>query len=563
MDFTPARSVRVTFYPFLFLLLLIINCAEIAPPPGGEVDKTSPFIVASSPADGATDIPFNNQIIISLSERIVKPDQQAKAIYITPRPKTKPNIKWKSNQIIITLFDSVKTDQTYIVSLGTTIKDLRNNPIDSAGVIAFSTGPVINTGEMRGVVYDDDKPAANLLVGLYDPAVFINNRLNDSTYPDYVAQTNKEGFFSFKYLPDKKFNLIAFEDKNRNELLEMDEERFAVSDREIVINDEATFLDNLNCYLTSQDTLPPKIVSAGMTADKLVRISLNREIVPKDYRDQTNLISLTSLSDGKTYSSNFFAQANDPLTASMQFYIPGLPVDSFKVELNLDSLPVTFEKIVNKDIDDTHLPEIVEVTPDNKPVFESEFDLSIRFSEPLDTTKLTEESIVILSKDSLKVEYQKNFVDPFLLELIPASLEKGVYYRMLLTQFELVDLSGNAVGDSLSSYQFSLLNPDSLGSISGRMNNLMERKKGLPYQLDFTKLENRKIYIYRFDGGNFKAALPPGKYLISGFIDENNNNQFDGGSLVPYHLAETYFRHKDTISVRSRFDTGDITLLIK
>lgn len=563
MDFTLTRSGRVAIYPFLFLLLLIINCAEIAPPPGGEVDKTPPFIIGSSPSDGATEIPFNNQIIISLSERVIKPEQQERAIYITPRPKIKPDIKWKTNQIIITLFDTVKTDQTYIISLGTAIQDLRKNSIDSAGVIAFSTGSKIDTGQLRGSVFDDKKPAAKLLVGLYYPEAFVDGHLPDSTYPDYIAQTNNDGIFNFKYLPDKKFRLIAFEDNNRNELIDMADERFAVSDREIIINDEGIFLDNLNCYLTSQDTLPPKIVSAGMTADKLIRINLNHAVAPVNFKDNAQLLKLISLTDNRTYTTNQFAQFNQPTVSTMHFYLPQLPVDSYKVELSLDSLPVSFDKIIIKEIEDKHPPEIVNVTPDNKPVFEAEFDLSIVFSEPLDTTKLTDGSIVILSKDSLKVDYDKRFENPFVLKLMPVDLNKGMLYQMLLTEFELIDLSGNAVGDSLSRFQFTILDPDSLGSISGSLNNLFQAKKELPYQLDFTKIENQKTYTFRYDDTVFSANLPPGKYLVSGFIDENNNHEFDRGTLVPYRLAETFIKNPDTISVRSRFETGDITITIK
>lgn len=563
MDFTRTRISRVVFITFLFSLPLLFSCAEIAPPPGGEVDKTPPYIIGSSPTDGATDIPFNNQIIISLSERVVKPDKQTKAVFITPRPKIAPEIKWKANQIIITLFDSIRTDQTYIVSLSAAIRDLRNNPIDSAGLIAFSTGPKINTGQLRGVIYDNDKPAGNLLVGLYEPASFKNDQLIDSTYPEYIAQTNNNGNFQFKYLPDRKFRLIAFEDKNRNELYDMGEERFAVSDRPIIINDEALFLDDLRCYLTTQDTLPPKIVSAGMTADRLIRLTLNRAVPTALIKNKPGLLKLTSKTDSTTYASNQFAQASEAETATMHFYFPQLPIDSYTVALNLDSLPITFDRIVYKEGEDKKDPEIVAVTPDSKPVFESDFDLSVTFSEPLDTTKMTDQSIVIMSRDSVALDYDKRFVTPFDLKIDPHSIEPGMLYTLRLTEFELVDLSCNAVGDSLSQFYFSVLNRDSLGSISGALNNLFMDKKELPYRLDFMKVENQKVYSYYYNDTSFSAALPPGKYLISGFIDENDNREFDKGSLVPYRLAETFINHPDTIAVRARFETGDVALSVK
>ena len=247
MDFNCPTADRKQFYALLILIccgVILFRCAEVAPPPGGEEDKKAPFLMSSIPENGATSVESGNTAILYFSERIIRP-KTGKAVYISPRPTSEPELKWKSDRLIINFPDSFKFDQTYIISLNTDIKDFRNNRLDSSTVVAFSTGSTIDSGEVSGSVYDAGKAKPGILVGLYDESLLPTDVSIDSVYPDYLTQSNASGQFSFKHLPSRHFRMIAFEDRNGDERFNPGREQFAVPDRPILMNGSVQ-LDELN-----------------------------------------------------------------------------------------------------------------------------------------------------------------------------------------------------------------------------------------------------------------------------------------------------------------------------
>ncbi|MEW5993629.1 MAG: Ig-like domain-containing protein, partial [Candidatus Zixiibacteriota bacterium] len=206
----------------------MLSCAEVAPPPGGEVDRTSPYLIGSQPEDGAINVILDNRIVLRFSEQVVEP-RAGRAVYISPRPVREPKLRWKGDRLEIVLPDSFQTDETYVVSLSTDIADLRNNKLDSTGAIAFSTGPSIDSGYVSGTVFSQMRPAAGVLVGLYSQLPFGDTPTGvDSVFPEYVTQTNQQGQFLLQYLPQREYHLIAFQDQNWNERLDPFREMFAL-----------------------------------------------------------------------------------------------------------------------------------------------------------------------------------------------------------------------------------------------------------------------------------------------------------------------------------------------
>ena len=101
-------------------MLLCLGCAEVASPPGGEIDRSGPFLIGSIPENGSTDVPVDNRVTLFFSEYIKQP-ASVKALYVSPRQDKEPNIKWKSDRIQITFADSFAVNQTYIISVASGI----------------------------------------------------------------------------------------------------------------------------------------------------------------------------------------------------------------------------------------------------------------------------------------------------------------------------------------------------------------------------------------------------------------------------------------------------------
>ncbi|MCH7691762.1 MAG: hypothetical protein IIA17_12070, partial [candidate division Zixibacteria bacterium] len=75
--------------------------------------------------------------------------------------------------------------------------------------------------------------------------------------------------------------------------------------------------------------------------------------------------------------------------------------------------------------------------------------------------------------------------------------------------------------------------------------------------------KSKQSYHLRLLNKTFYIDLPAGKYLLSGYIDEDDSGRRGKGSVWPYTFAETYFKYDDTISVRARFETAGIELEVK
>ncbi|MBU0982894.1 MAG: Ig-like domain-containing protein [candidate division Zixibacteria bacterium] len=547
----------------LIPLIIFLSCAEIKPPPGGEVDRTGPVFVESEPANGAVGVAPSDRIIIRFSEELQAPDNK-RIVYISPRSDEAPRIKFKGDRIIITTNEVFRDNQTYIVSVGTDVQDYRRNRLDSAVTIAFSTGDRIDTGVVAGTVLRAMTAAGGLMVGLYNSERITDSVTWDSLYPDYVTSTGTKGEFKFQYLPDADYRLVAFQDKNRSERLNPTREDFAVSDRPIRVGGELG-IDHLTLGLTHYDTLPAQILSVSRTPDNLVRLRMSKP-VPTDFlAANPSSLLLHSMEDSlRTYPASAILEWDKPTTDILTAQVENLPQGAYSIVLAYDlTLPeIRFDSTNLMLAEDKTGPAITAFTPDAQPQFLEEVKISLTFSEPIDTAAITDQTMVLWGADSTLVPLVLNWTDAFHLALMPDELLPGTRYSLGVTEFEIRDMAGNALGDSLRSYAFTILDADSLGSVTGEVDIQVAGKDGDPLVLTFSDSEARRSYTLHVDGRQFNKELPPGRYLITGFVDSDLDGQWSLGGLFPFSFGETYISHPDTVAVRARFETAGVTITV-
>lgn len=554
------RSINRIIAGCLISLLLAVACAEIQLPPGGEPDKTPPAIDSTIPANEAVNVAEGNVITIYFSEQVQA--GQGKQVFISPRPATDPRLKWRSDRLTITLPGSFEPHQTYIVSLNSAITDLRNNRLDSALTIAFSTDSALDTGRIVGQVFQAGKGQAGMLVGLFAVDSIADSLPFDSLYPDYLTMTGRDGGFTFQYLPSRTFQLIAFSDKNQDERFNPLRETFAVTDRPTVVGG-AFLLDDLSLHTTSTDTTQPEILSAVSTASGLTRTRLSREI-PLAFLDANpSAAELFPVIDS-TQRRSAIAMMETGLekSSSMTFYFGPLQPGEYRLHLRLsETTPGISSEIVQvREGTDTEPPTIIRNSPGSRPLFASDVRPSLVFSEPIDTTRLTPQtfSLTKLGADTTLVPFERVWVSPFRLNLLPDTLVSGAGYRLNITEFEILDLAGNPLGDSLTTFSFSTLNADSLGNISGTVTIELPDRTDDPAIILLRELTNKFSDTLALTDKNFSIDVPAGRYVLSGFIDSNQDGTFTEGGVWPYRFAETTGQYPDTIIVRARFETADI-----
>lgn len=541
------------------LLVLTLGCAEVVAPPGGEIDKTGPYLVGSEPPSGAVNVAPGDRITLYFSESIQKPTT-GEAMFISPRPAVDPRIKWGRDRVTVILPDSFAPDQTYTVSAGVAVKDLRGNQLDSTLTVAFSTGPVLAEGRTGGMVVDRaGKPVNGLMVALYQPMVFGIDRPLDSTAARYVTQTNAEGSFSIGYLPKETFHLVAFNDRVPNGRFNPGREPFALPDRYITIGGEAP-LEELMLTLKEQDTVPPEILSAAYAPDRMLRLRLSKPIDPQPLFKNPRWCLLTSADSALVRAAEAVLESSDEPLAVLNFYPGELPAGDYSLLLTYDEAraPLAFETIKATALKDENPPQLARFFPDDIPRFVNEIEIELTFTEPLDTTLITAETFLFWKQPDVPVGLTPSWRDPLRLLLNPDTLEAGGRYRLDITEFELADRAGNRLGDSLGTRSFHVIDTDSLGSIAGATVVAIEGKGSDPIVLKFEGIGGKRSFDLATMPGDFRVELPAGKYLLSGFVDSNGDGKKGNGSVTPYMLAETMAVFPDTIAVRARFETAGI-----
>ena len=563
MNANPRRRVSPGSALLIPIFLLLGACAEIAPPPGGPVDRSTPQIVATIPENGAVNITSLDKIVISFSERIVKP-VTGRSIFLSPRPAKEPIITWSGDRIEIELKDSLRSNQTYLVSIASTVADLRGNKLDSTVTLAFSTGAALDSGRISGYVYRGDRPSPNTYAVLYDLTAMPDSIPLDSLPPDYLSLTNRDGYFSFSYLPSIEYRLAAFVDKNRNELLNPYREEFGVPDRAVIVGEEELLAD-LILPLTSQDTSRPDILSAAFTSDQLLRVRFGRAIPLTLLARQPGNARLIELEDTLSfYPGRGIVESHLGKSDAVRFDFGSVTDGFYRAEITYDaSLPPVFlDTLKVQKSEDKIPPQITEFTPPDRALFLREIEMQLSVSEPLDTARINSESFLLFQGDSLSIPVAYEWQDPMHLKFA-AALESGMRYQFQIAEFDLVDLAGNALGDSVATYSFSVLDTDSLGAIAGKVAVLVPGKISDEVVLTFNRTDRKQSFDLPVRGHDFRIQVPAGRYTISGFVDSNGNGLLDDGLIVPFSFSETRLVLTDTVAVRARFETAGIEVTFK
>ncbi|MFH2050144.1 MAG: Ig-like domain-containing protein [bacterium] len=542
---------------------ILLNCAEIASPPGGEEDKKKPFLISSEPPNGEVNVPLGNRIILSFSERVIK--TSGRSIFISPRPLDEPKIKWKNEQVEIIFADSFQANETYIISLSSGITDLRKNNLDSAGIIAFSTGPTLDTGIISGTVYQDSKPRGGLVVALYDQSLVSDSTVYDNLYPSYYTQSNSEGQFKFEYLPSKEFRLIAFEDKNKDEFFNPERESFALTDRPIKVGGNIN-IDNLSLSLSSQDTTKPGIISASFTSENLLKIRLTKPIEVKNIAGNPKLATIVLLNDSSvSYSAQSLFEDDDKPASNLNLYFGILDEGTYNIDLIYDTTKpaLKYENIILKKTEDKTPPSVISFQPEKSPVLTDSLKIKLKFSEPLNRESIKNSTFKISKGSDTLQSVQADWLDDFRIKINSPEFSAGESYKLIVTDFELMDQAGNVVGDSLREYTFSTIDSNTLGSISGEVNVQIPQKENDPVILTLTNIDKKTDYKLKVTNHNFKLDVLSGSYIMVAHVDSDNNNEFANGSIKPFRYAETIANFPDTIKVRARFETTGIIFDIK
>lgn len=238
----------------LLLLLFafyLLSCANVSSPTGGPKDTIPPSLIRIVPNQGQKN--FHGSRIMLEFDEWLKLKNPKEEIIITPSVKD-PKVTVKKNFVFIDLEEKLKDSTTYSIAFRESIQDLNEgNPAEDLH-LAFSTGDEIDSLQIRGKVNQLllGKPADKYTVAVYQSDTF--NIFKHK--PVYFTRTNKKGEFKILNLKAGDYSIYAFDDKNKNLLLESKSEKFGFINTKLSLNKN---IDSLSLKAIALDSRPINI----------------------------------------------------------------------------------------------------------------------------------------------------------------------------------------------------------------------------------------------------------------------------------------------------------------
>ena len=226
------RSLR----PLLLVILIAsvvlgAGCANQTMPTGGRKDIIPPKLLSITPADSLKNTRVK-RIELNFDEYITVNDV-VKEVQISPILAIQPVTTSNNRKVIVKIADTLLEEHTtYRVSFGIAIRDLHEGNVFANYTYVFSTGAYFDSLQLAGKV-------VNALTGLPDSGganvVLFYDSDNDSAIvrrkPRYITRTGKDGSFTFKGLPGKKFRIYALRDANDNLIYDKSGEMIAFNEQ--------------------------------------------------------------------------------------------------------------------------------------------------------------------------------------------------------------------------------------------------------------------------------------------------------------------------------------------
>lgn len=269
---------------------LLLSCANITAPMGGEQDKQAPRIVRSNMKDSMVN--FNaDKLEFEFDEFVQLKDVQNQLV-ISPLLSSKPKVSSHKRKITVYLPDSLlRKNTTYTLSFGNAIQDLHEGNALENLRYTFSTGAFLDSLSIEGKVYDAKTGLADTSswVGLYPPATADSDFFHKK--PFYLAKV-KNGLFQITHLPNTAFTVFALQDGNANFRYDSIAEAMAFYPEPL----EPTSKEKITLYLFKEEGKKLDTTSTTNTASKL-RTQTTKN-VPLSYATNIDTVNKTKRTFG-------------------------------------------------------------------------------------------------------------------------------------------------------------------------------------------------------------------------------------------------------------------------
>lgn len=556
-------------YHNLIVLFILFSwsCANMVQPTGGPKDTDPPKVVSMMPQQGQKNY-TDQQLIIEFDEFITVKNLKEELL-ITPRVDVEYDYKIKKHTFYLTFAEPLKDSTTYTVNFRDGIVDItEGNPVVNLQV-AFSTGNMLDTLEISGVVQDlfTKMPIDGATIGLYT----LDDTLDIFTGPPYYfTKSNKQGVYTFKNIKDGAYKLYAYLDKNKNSTCQSSSEIYGFLPN-IFKLDTAVIADTLEMYNLNLDTLELK---RTRLSGRYFLATANKYLVNAKLATNTDSTLFYTFDDEhsglKIYNSfqikdslKVFSMLMDSLgmVANDTFYLKfpetTRKADEFKISINEANASLNKKNITGKIKYDKPIKYILQ---DSILIYKDSLEsypVNLHYSiDSLNNQLLFDVEIPQPVLDTLSKKVDTKTASS--VKRGSGKLAAKKPYKLLFKPASFITIENDSSTTMKADIKFNAA--AKTGSLSG---SITTSYKSFTIQL----LDDKYNIIQEHVNGNQYSfdEIPPGEYIIRIIIDENENGKWDPGNIRLNQLPEKIIIYQDEsgkskTSIRANWElTIDLT----
>ncbi|MBK8946023.1 MAG: Ig-like domain-containing protein [Ignavibacteriae bacterium] len=554
-----ARKQQIKSIIILILNFLLLSCANQLSPPGGEKDIIPPKIISSYPENGKINF-SDNYIELTFSEYVNKRTIND-AFFISPILENNPEFSWTNKSVEISFDEKLKENTTYSIVIGTEVADINNNnKMSEPFILTFSTGSKIDSGSISGKVFADKVDGT---------MIFAYSNKNDTLNiykkkPDYVSQVNKKGEFTINGLANGIYEIFAVKDEFKNLVYDKGNDLIGYSTSSITVADSQNKIENINFFLTNEDTLAPNFQSITMTDKNHIVIEFNEPIDSSKLSSKNFVIvdstqnltfEIKKIFKGNPNKSEYILCVSDSLNPENNIYLIAQNIlDRYKNELVNSSNSFTPSEKVDTNF--IKISKLVTEYTSNTIDYQSP-SFIINFSDALSDSNISNK-IAFLDPDSNSISFNFIKIDDASVKIIPISdLKPKSIYKIKIDFKNIIDLAGNKV-DTVMINKISTISNMEFSGVSGIVKSKSKNPKVVLNSLEkkHTKIQKEitKEGIFSFE------RINPGKYLMWIYNDSDSNNIYTFGNFDSLKYSEEFKFYPDTLNLRPRWPIGDIEI---
>ena len=525
----------VRYFILIFSPLLLFQCARVSSPTGGEKDSLPPVMTNASPKMNT--IFFDKEeITITFDEFIKLKDITKQLIISPPMDQDKYKIKPQSSvakKIKIELLDSLIPNTTYTFNFGESVMDNNESNLLPFFHYTLSTGAVIDSLEIKGVVTDayEIQTEPYTSIHLYP----IDTTYTDSTIflkrPFYVTSTLDSVIYNFRNLKGGSYEILAIKDVGSNYVFNQNIDKIGFLEHPITLPQDSV----INFRLFQEE---PNLFWGRP-------FFINKRHIGFGYYGTPDPNQIEVLSKVATNFSSLITRNRE--TDTLDFWFKGPALDSLKFGIKEVDTTKVFTIKFKKEIKDSLIIESM---------FSKIIDLrdTFKIKTNLPVTKVNSDLIKITNIDTLDVPFSVYLDDNYDRVALEFDLQPNDHYKIRLSPLALEDFWGNTHDTIFYQVKTKAI------SDYGNLNLQLIKNDSDPFVLE---LLNKKGEVK----GSYDTAneldyyqfplLTPGEYLFRYIRDENGNKKWDTGNYLKKIQPEEVLYSAEPVELRANWDINE------